>query len=290
MKISSKTIDYLKNIITGDSKKTRYLSGPQLVEFFNELGWQDIYGQGFPSRWEYTKRKLFELNQLDRIEKIIEHYYSPINFIEDKEGYKYLIKELNEYLAFEDLELKVETKTVKLQPKINVGEGADSTKFKDADWGDDYTKQISTSLDQLNIDPKLIKIIKYRLIEIQKGIENNCPLSVIILVGSILEAVFFDLAHKNIPLFNGAHASPKVKFFREWTLGNYIDVAKELGYIKEDQKKFSMILRDFRNYIHPSKQLKEDFHPSIDTAKQCIYVLKGAINQIIEKTEYEKEK
>ena len=114
MKISSKTIDYLKDIITGDSQKSPYLSGPQLVKFFNELGWQDIYGQVFPARLEYTKRKLLELNQLDRIEEIIEYYYSPIHFIEDKERYKYLIKELNEYLAFDDLELVIMGKIVKL--------------------------------------------------------------------------------------------------------------------------------------------------------------------------------
>ncbi len=34
MKILSETIEYLKGIITRDSGKTDYLSGPKLVDFF----------------------------------------------------------------------------------------------------------------------------------------------------------------------------------------------------------------------------------------------------------------
>lgn len=119
MKISSKTIDYLKGIITGDSQKTPYLSGSNLVSFFGNFGFDDEYGQGFPSRWFYCEQKLLELNSQNRIEEVIEYYYKPINFIENKDQYKNLVKELNEYLTFDDLELKVETKTVKLHNKEN---------------------------------------------------------------------------------------------------------------------------------------------------------------------------
>lgn len=119
MKITSKTLDYLKDIITGDSKKSQYLSGPELVSFFNNFGFKDEYGQGFPSRWLYCKEKLLVLNKQDRINEVIEYYYQPINFIENKDQYKALVKELNEYLSFDDLVLTVGGKTAKLQSKIS---------------------------------------------------------------------------------------------------------------------------------------------------------------------------
>jgi uncharacterized protein (TIGR02391 family) len=131
MKISSKTIDYLKGIITGDSRKTLYLSGLNLVSFFGNFGFDDEYGQGFPSRWFYCEQKLLELNNQNRIEEVIEYYYKPINFIENKEVYNKIIQELNEYLAFDDLELKVETKTVKLQNKINEENMVSEANFSD---------------------------------------------------------------------------------------------------------------------------------------------------------------
>lgn len=48
MKLSSKTLEKLRNLI---NEETDYRSGPKLVEFFNQFGFHDSYGQGFPSRW-----------------------------------------------------------------------------------------------------------------------------------------------------------------------------------------------------------------------------------------------
>ena len=79
MKVSNKTIDYLKGIISGDSPKTKYQTGPKLISFFSNFWFKDTYGQGFPSRWMYTEQKLTELNNIDRVEEAIEFYYKPIN-------------------------------------------------------------------------------------------------------------------------------------------------------------------------------------------------------------------
>ena len=114
MKVSNKTIDYLKTIITGDSPKTKYLTWPQLIKIFSNFGFHDEYWQGFPSRWMYCEQKLTVLNDLNRIEEVIEFYYKPINFIEDSKWYEELLKELNMYLSFDDLELKVDKKNCKV--------------------------------------------------------------------------------------------------------------------------------------------------------------------------------
>ena len=68
--------------------------------------------------------------------------------------------------------------------------------------------------------------------------------------------------------------------YDEWTLENYIAVAYELGYIKEDVKRFSHTVQNFRNYIHPYQQISQNFTPTIDTALLCAQVVKMAINQI----------
>jgi len=131
MRISLNTIEYLKGIITGDSKKTPYLSGPNLVSFFSNFGFNEKYGQGFPSRWFYCKQKLLELNKQERINEVIEFYYRPINFIENKEQHKILIQELNEYLAFDDLELIIEKKRTKLKIKTSEENTISEANFSD---------------------------------------------------------------------------------------------------------------------------------------------------------------
>lgn len=61
MKICSKTLEKLKDIINGDNT-AGYRKGSQLVDFFNELGFKDVYGQGFPSRCVYTIDRLQRIN------------------------------------------------------------------------------------------------------------------------------------------------------------------------------------------------------------------------------------
>lgn len=62
MEISTKTIERLTEIITGNSKRSPYRTGPQLVEFFRDFGEQDTYGAGFPSRASYVQEKLRKFN------------------------------------------------------------------------------------------------------------------------------------------------------------------------------------------------------------------------------------
>lgn len=96
---------------------------------------------------------------------------------------------------------------------------------------------------------------------------------------STLEGVLLGIAKKNSQKFNTAQEAPKhkdtgdVKKLGEWSLSNFIDVAHELGKLQLDTKKFSHVLREFRNYIHPNEH----------TAKICYQVLQGAISQLNEK-------
>ena len=60
-------------------------------------------------------------------------------------------------------------------------------------------------------------------------------------------------------------------------------MAKEVVFVDENTKKFSHVLRDFRNYIHPYEQAKRQFNPDEHTAKLCWQVLQIAIFQISQK-------
>ena len=71
MKISSKTMERLNNIITGNTNKSPYRSGPQLIEFFRDFGERDLYGQDFPSRANYVQEKLNKFNGTEALEKVV---------------------------------------------------------------------------------------------------------------------------------------------------------------------------------------------------------------------------
>ena len=141
------------------------------------------------------------------------------------------------------------------------------------------------SLDKLGLDSVITEILTLRLDEIKKCLSVKSPLSVIFLSGSSLEGILLGIASKYPKEFNQSKASPKDKDgkpfqFHQWTLSNFIDVAYEVGLLKEDVKKFSHSLRDFRNYIHPYEQMSSNFQPDKHTARICWQVLRAAIYQL----------
>ncbi len=66
MKVSDLTINALKPYVTGDGVPTPYMSGPELIKFFNAFGFSDEYGRGgLPHAWsrnEFAYERLKELN------------------------------------------------------------------------------------------------------------------------------------------------------------------------------------------------------------------------------------
>ncbi len=140
-------------------------------------------------------------------------------------------------------------------------------------------------LEKLGLETVITEVLKNRIDEIHKCFIAKSYLSAIILSGSTLEGLLFGIATNNMKLFNQANCSPKhtdgkVKKFADWTLNSFIDVSCEVGIIKEDVKKFSHALKDFRNYIHPYEQMCSKYSPDEHTVKICLQVLKAAIYQV----------
>jgi hypothetical protein len=126
MKVQERTIEKIRNLI---NEETVYRSGPQLVSFFNELGFSDEYGQGFPSRWVFTDAKLNSINDSSRIEESILKLLAPINFIGKSDELDKHIAKLNEYLAYDgylvernNREVSIRERTLQDEDKIPVEE------------------------------------------------------------------------------------------------------------------------------------------------------------------------
>ncbi|MFN4027512.1 MAG: hypothetical protein ACK4IZ_08715 [Flavobacterium sp.] len=145
-----------------------------------------------------------------------------------------------------------------------------------------------TSIYDLDLDVFISDVLHSRIQELKANLKANAPLSAIVIIGSTLEGILLGYASKNPKDFNQAKAAPKdkegkTKYYQDWSLSNFIDVAYELRFIQEDVKKFSHALRDFRNYIHPYEQVSSGFNPDIHTAKLCWNVLKVAMIQLSKK-------
>ena len=140
-------------------------------------------------------------------------------------------------------------------------------------------------LEKLPVEAEVAEIIEARLIEVQIVFQVRGYLSVIFLCGSVLEAILLGSARKDPERFGRSAACPKKrdgakKKIHDWSLSELIDVACDIGLIKQDVKKFSHVLRDFRNYIHPNEQIKSGFAPDQYTAQLCFQTLKAALADV----------
>lgn len=141
------------------------------------------------------------------------------------------------------------------------------------------------SFESLSMEDSIIKVLQQRYREVLICIENKASLAVVILCGSILEAVLLGVAVQNRNYFEQNIRAPKnkkgeIRCVEDWKLTNLIDVACDLKILKEDVRQFSHSLRDFRNYIHPYKQIQSEFNPDADTANICHQVLIAAVNDL----------
>ena len=98
MKVSLKIINNLGRLIAGDTQSAPYMSGPQLVEFFNWYDFEDVYGAGFPSRWVYAADKIKQANDSPRLQKILEGFLDPRRFVGKEHLIEESVKELNDLL------------------------------------------------------------------------------------------------------------------------------------------------------------------------------------------------
>lgn len=282
MILEQKTLEKLRELI---NEETQYRKGHELVTFFNGLGSKDSYGQGFPSRWVYTDEKLKQINGTPDIDKCIKKVFAPVNFIgrlRDLDGF---ILDFNQYLSFDDWKVIRNGKEIEFK-KAGEFDFIDSNSVEEIKE-DDFLKVEfdDLQLDAIGLDSTIIEVLVFRIEEIKKCLSIDAPLSVIFLCGSTLEGILLGMALSKPREFNISNSSPKdnegkVKQFHEWTLSNFINVANEIGLLKEDVKKFSHSLRDFRNYIHPYEQMSSRFNPDKHTAKISWQVLKAAIYQL----------
>ncbi len=83
MQLTEYTIRYLKEYISGDNDSTPYLSGPQIIDLFNSVGFNDTYGSGMPdglSRNAFVLNRLKLCNNSKRLETIFEIVFSKRHF------------------------------------------------------------------------------------------------------------------------------------------------------------------------------------------------------------------
>ena len=151
------------------------------------------------------------------------------------------------------------------------------------------TTDIAPSFTPLISDPKMQAILTRRWQECSLCVSSGAPLAATVMMGGLLEGLLLakinQLTDKS-PVF-GSGAAPKDKKtgkplpLPEWGLKNYIGVAFELLWITKTTKDVGVVMRDYRNYIHPQKELSHGISLTPGDADMLWSIAKNMITQVL---------
>ena len=137
-------------------------------------------------------------------------------------------------------------------------------------------------------DPKMLGILDRRWKETLACQRVGADLAATVMLGGLLEALFLARINRltNLaPVFTASKApkdkSGKSKPLKEWGLKDYLDVANELGWIRQSAKDVGQVLRDYRNYIHPEKELSHGVTVDAEDTSMFVTVFSSIADQII---------
>lgn len=270
------TLEGIAEVICGDDTDW-YRKGYQLSEFFKRANVQHPEHDGSTRKW-WTLQQLTEINQdPDEIAKVLLRLADPREYRGKSTLVTAVVREVNELLSIEGIEVRLDGITptlVELTPTMTKPTPPTFVPKDPPDFG------------RLTSDVTLEAVLTNRWLEAQRCVDADAHIAAIILMGSLLEGALLSVALKNVSTAVQASASPKdpkttkAKQPYDWTLSSLIDVAHECGWIEQDAKQFSHVLRGFRNMIHPWEQAKMSYLPDEDTCVICWEVVRAALNDL----------
>lgn len=138
-------------------------------------------------------------------------------------------------------------------------------------------------------DTKMREILTRRWEECGRCLNADAPLAATVMMGGLLEALFVARANKlsdKSKLFASTAApidkkTNKPLDLRQWTLAPYIDVGHDLQWISRSAKDVAVILRDYRNYVHPEKERSHGVSLLLDDAAMLWEVTKSLSRELL---------
>lgn len=137
-------------------------------------------------------------------------------------------------------------------------------------------------------DKAMAAILQNRWRECHICVEADAPLSATVMMGGLLETLLLAkvLRQTDKSRVFGATSAPRDRSgktlpLQEWTLRHYIDVAHELGWISQSAKDVGVVLRDYRNYVHPHKEHSHGVSLKSEDARLFWEVTKSITRQLL---------
>lgn len=151
------------------------------------------------------------------------------------------------------------------------------------------TDDLAPDFSRLAGNQEMRDVLTRRWNECTRCVKADAHLAAIVMMGGLLEALFVARANKmadKTPLISSANA-PKDKAtgktvnYQDWMLDSYIKVGFELRWITESAKDVADKLKEYRNFIHPAKELRYGVTLDFNDSSMFWQVTKALARQLL---------
>lgn len=110
--------------------------------------------------------------------------------------------------------------------------------------------------------------------ELQKCVDNKASKSVLILSGSIIETLLLEFFTHNLP-----ENTTKTQLLKK-SLSDLIDIATSIQLISSKSKELSTVIKNYRNLIHPGREIRTNENFDFETAIVSFSLVKIILKEI----------
>jgi len=261
--LDDNTLEEIARLICGDDGPV-YRQGWQLPIFLQHAGWADVPEHDGTPRREWVLAQLRE--RRDRpsdIKSVILRLADPREHLAEPTAAPETARRLNAFLVHEGYQVQLpggRPRLVECDPALGHPSQLAPAELK-------------TTMTELVQDPAFAAALQNRLDEAHTCHVNGAHIAAIIMLGSMLEGLLLDVFHSRTP----PGARPQGG---KLPLQQLIEVAHRNRWIQADAQKFSHVLRDYRNIVHPAHQFRIGDVPDGDTFNVCWYVVVATLNDL----------
>jgi len=258
--LDGNTLERIAELICGDDTSPSYRRGFELPKFFLAAGWSGVPDfDGYRRDWTLTQLRERQ-DDPTALAQALTRLADPREYLDDDEVRAQVVMELNRLLAVEGYQIVYE----RGRPQLVGQEPVLRRPALKAPL------ELTASLSEIVTDPRFAEQLRRRLDEAHTCWHAGAPTAAIIMLGSTLEGVLYDVAKARSP----ADREPRDE------LDSLIKQAVKEGWIQRDVDDYAHTLRKLRNLVHPRRQLVDNYDPDTDMVRISWNVVVAALNDL----------
>ncbi|WP_028934840.1 hypothetical protein [Pseudonocardia spinosispora] len=259
VRLDGNVLDGIATLICGDDTDY-YRAGYQIAKFFRAAGWRDVDEcEGYRRTWAREQLEQ-RRDDSDALRGVLLRLADPREYLDDERSRAEVIIELNRLLAFEGLHVFYERGRPVLSQEVTAANRITM----------EQPAELKASLAEIVNDARFGDQLQGRLDEAYVCWHAGAPTAAIIMLGSLLEGVLYDVASSQ-----RRDGKEPADF-----LAPLLKLAHAQGWIAREVFEYSEVLRGHRNLVHPRRQLVDSYAPDADIARIAWNVVVAALNDL----------